>query len=204
MVCPSCHAQIAEGKRFCGECGAALGADAPPSVPVVSKPRHLAPSAGLKYRLARSSAGSVEPQSVHRQFPAFLPRTNTSMSAQGETPRMPAATRPRVSTPVITPATPAQWSAPRETIGSDISNPPIKLPSGKMLGSVAAVVILLSCIAGWYMLGVELDLITDPGGAEVMLDGKPVGRTVGQGGSLAPPHSRPWYAHSQLDAPRLR
>ena len=101
---------------------------------------------------------------------------------------MPAATRPRVSTPINTPATPAQRSTPRETIGSDISNPPIKLPSGKVLGSVAAVVILLSCIAGWYMLGVELDLITDPGGAEVMLDGKPAGRTVGQGGSLVLPH----------------
>jgi hypothetical protein len=38
------------------------------------------------------------------------------------------------------------------------------------------------------MLGVELDIITDPGGAEVMLDGKPVGRTIGQGGSLVLPH----------------
>jgi len=38
------------------------------------------------------------------------------------------------------------------------------------------------------MWGVELDLVTDPGGAQVILDGKPAGWTVGQGGSLVLPH----------------
>lgn len=64
----------------------------------------------------------------------------------------------------------------------------MKMPSGKVIGSVLAVIIVLLCAGGWYRWGVELDLITDPGDTLVVLDGKPVGRTVGLGGSLVLPH----------------
>ncbi|PYU76583.1 MAG: hypothetical protein DMG49_01215 [Acidobacteria bacterium] len=56
------------------------------------------------------------------------------------------------------------------------------------MGLIAVVILLLLCAGGWYLRGVELDLTTDPGGAEVAVDGKPAGRTVGHGGSLVVPH----------------
>lgn len=190
MICPSCHAQIAEGKKFCGACGAALAPNGQASVAVApSSPRCR--KCGSKVSPAKKFCGvcgsPIGTQQV--QSPDALPNTRTPASSPGELPRPSAASRPRVSAPISTPsAPPTQWGTPRETIDTDISKPPIKLPSGKVLGSISAVVILLLCAAGWYMWGVELELITDPGGAEVMLDGKPVGRTVGQGGSLVLPH----------------
>jgi hypothetical protein len=47
---------------------------------------------------------------------------------------------------------------------------------------------LIAAVAGWVFWGVELDLITIPGGAEVIIDGKPAGQTIGQAGTFAIPH----------------
>lgn len=118
---------------------------------------------------------------------ASLPKLDTHTPSLAEPPRQSVTSHPRVSTQVnVRPASPSQSTAPRLTIGT--ASPPMTLPSGKVLGSIGAGIVVLLCVAGWYMWGVELDLITDPGGAEVVLDGKPVGSTVGQGGSLVVPH----------------
>lgn len=57
-----------------------------------------------------------------------------------------------------------------------------------MLGLIVGVIIALLSAGGWYLWGVELDLVTDSAGAVVVLDGKPVGRTIGQPGVLILPH----------------
>lgn len=57
-----------------------------------------------------------------------------------------------------------------------------------MVGSVVAIVASLMAGGAWFARGVELDLVSNPPGADVVLDGKPLGRTGDRGGTLALPH----------------
>lgn len=69
-----------------------------------------------------------------------------------------------------------------------ISKPPRKPVSAKVVGSVVAVIVLLVAAATWFALGVKLDLVSNPAGAEVALDGKPVGATTVPGGVIVLSH----------------
>ncbi|HTP68151.1 MAG TPA: PEGA domain-containing protein [Dongiaceae bacterium] len=60
--------------------------------------------------------------------------------------------------------------------------------SGKMLGVAILPIVLLCAALGWYRWGVELRLTTEPSETQVVLDGTPVGRTMGPAGSLVLPH----------------
>jgi hypothetical protein len=62
------------------------------------------------------------------------------------------------------------------------------MPSAKVLISVGVVIAVLIAVAGWYFRGVNLTLTTDPGGADVVLDAKFMGRTSDLGGSIVLPH----------------
>lgn len=184
MICPSCQANIAEGRNFCGECGAALAANAPASSSFKAGPQRCR-KCGSELSPAKKFCGTCGTPigAQQAEFRTLMPQP--SVAAPEETPR---ASRPRTSIPASSPpVTRVQWET-RGTTARETSVPSIKLPSAKVLASVAAVVVVLLSAAGWYMWGVELDLVTDPGGAGVMLDGKPVGRTIGEGGSLVLPH----------------
>jgi len=39
MICPNCQKEIADGSRFCYNCGARLAGDAPPATPVYAPPQ---------------------------------------------------------------------------------------------------------------------------------------------------------------------
>jgi Double zinc ribbon/PEGA domain/Fis1 C-terminal tetratricopeptide repeat len=180
MICPNCRSEIAEGKKFCGRCGTALG-------PVASAQTSASPlfvsrrcvSCGAEVGSGKKFCGACgSPVSaVQAQSPGDMPRTGGSAPGSAPLPREHAETRG-----VRPSVTSTRVGSPR------ISSPAVEFPSLKVLGSVAIGVVVLLCIVGWYIWGVELDLITDPGGAEVVLDGKLAGKTVGQGGSLVVPH----------------
>src|SRR5271168_1211850 len=171
MICHSCRVEVSEGKKFCGNCGASLGAVAPAPAQVVGSSVNClkcgtAVRPGKKFCSACGSPVGTQ----QTQTPRLFPRTDAPSFSARPISRSPASPQPLVST--LTPTRPnpaAPRSRPPGTIGRDISPPPKKWHSGKMLGLGAAVVLLLLCAGGWYLWGVELDLNTDPAGAEVVL-----------------------------------
>jgi hypothetical protein len=185
MICPECQSQIAEGKKFCGKCGTELREKTPETVfalPQLTCPRCGSPVSAAK-KFCGACGGSVTPPPVPKAvaLPATSPPVLPAEVAKttGEAPAPPVPSLRQI------PSAPS--SAVRRTTRS-VSPPAIKLPSAKVLGAIAAAIVVISCAAFWYTQGVELDLISDPAGAEVTLDGKPAGRTNGQGGSLVLQH----------------
>jgi hypothetical protein len=150
MICHSCHAEVSEGKNYCGKCGAALGAVAPTAAPALAGSVRC-PECGSEERLGKKFCG----------------KCGAALSAD----------KP-----------PSSRGTPHKTIGRRISRFHLKLPSGPLLISVAVGIVISLGLWGWFLHGVELDLTTDPTGAEVVLDGKPVGKTADKLGSLLLPH----------------
>lgn len=48
MICPNCHKEIAEGSKFCYNCGAKLAADAPTPAYAAAPPKRLMRSSSDK------------------------------------------------------------------------------------------------------------------------------------------------------------
>jgi hypothetical protein len=189
MICPNCHAEIGEGKKFCGKCGTALTASPVAQTSVASVPSSLrCASCGSEVLSGKKFCGACgNPISAPQaQLPTAQPHTSRPTSSPGKIARPTPAFQTHTPMPIGTP--PVLRRAPPGGTGAEIQRLPMKLPSATVLASIAAGIFILSCVGGWYVWGVELDLTTDPGGANVILDGKPAGKTVGTGGSLTLPH----------------
>lgn len=189
MICSKCHAEGTEGKKFCGKCGASFGTISSPqnSVSPTPGPPHCA-NCGAEIASGKRFCGACgSPLGVSQaESPAAVSRAARQGPLSGGQTEMrtavPSSVPAQVSVPRIARDTPSAM------MGSGVSTPSVGLPSARTLGYVVGLIAVLLCVAAWFIWGVELDLITNPGGAEVVLDGKPVGTTAGQAGSLVVPH----------------
>ena len=88
MICPSCHAEIGEGKKFCGKCGAILGPAVLASVPDV--PTSLrCPKCGSEVSPGEKFCGACgSPVGTQQgQSPTALPKTVAPTSSPAVAPR---------------------------------------------------------------------------------------------------------------------
>jgi DNA-binding beta-propeller fold protein YncE len=84
MLCPNCHAEIGEGKKFCGKCGSALGVTAAPSVSVV--PTSLrCPRCGSEVspgeKFCGNCGGAIGPELLSRPVTRLSPIVFASVTA---------------------------------------------------------------------------------------------------------------------------
>jgi len=64
----------------------------------------------------------------------------------------------------------------------------LKLSQIKVIGSAIGLIAIILFVAAWLFWGAEVDLTTHPGGADVSIDGRPIGRTADPAGTLILPH----------------
>jgi len=206
--CPACKAEISEGKKFCGRCGAGVAAPATssPAGDVMmtacprcnhkvspaqafcggcgaslrqpdSKPRDPLPTDVIPAASRLATAVQLEEVPLTYSAPALVVNPTASPVEQEIVP----ALAPSPSIPAIITDSEAVLSLP----GSSSARPIKSLLA--ILGAGLLLIMVLGAIL-WYRDGVELDLITNPTEAEVLLDGKPMGVTGKQAGVLLIPH----------------
>ena len=188
MICPSCQEAVSEGKKFCGKCGAVLSAVASPAAQA-KPPVERCPKCGSEVGVGKKFCGACgSTVGVKEKEPTAPPPQTRPLVPTNAAQIPPAAPRPTVPS-AEAPHTPlSQWSASGSAISAGVPHPPKKMPSVSVVGLFAAMGVLLLAGGIWVFWGVELDLATVPGSAEVKLDGKPVGQTAAQDGSLVLPH----------------
>lgn len=172
MACPTCGAETPTGKKFCGRCGADLMGPATASASVSSVAKNC-PRCGSQVPLTKKFCGACGSPISHDEVPA--------PSGQTVTADAPAAWTPRVGSGSGS----SEWRAETRNSGIDLPRLKRKILPGKVMASAAAGFATLLAVAAWSTWGVELDIISDPPGAEVAVDGKVAGSTDNQGGGLS-------------------
>ena len=94
-----------------------------------------------------------------------------------------APTTVKMSTPSL-----AQSDVSSAKVNLEPSSQPRRALSAKVIGPAIAGILLVLVAATWLVWGVEVDVVTDPAGAEILLDGKPVDRISNPGNPLILPH----------------
>lgn len=197
MICPNCRSEIAEGRKFCGRCGIALSSAITAPVATVTSAARCA-KCGKKIAFGKKFcggcgspvAGQLSQSELSRQTPA--PTTASVPQAQSAVAPVALKTQsPGSGPPALVKASSSTAPQPKRASAgpsTGISRSPRKPVSAKVVGPVAAVIVLVLLAGAWFAWGVELDLVSNPAGAEVTLDGKPLGSTSSQGGALVLPH----------------
>lgn len=189
MICPNCHTEIAQGKKFCGTCGSPLSAST--SVPdhATLRPLHC-PKCASEVSPGKKFCGVCgSPVEARQAGSSVAPGRPGLISSQGSRPTTSPPPQPAATAQSAGSSPPFPKSSPSDKeIGPRVDNSPKRVVSTKTLTVAATATALLLCAVGWYMWGVELDLTTEPGGAEVVLDGKPLRTPSNQAGVLVLPH----------------
>jgi len=185
MLCPNCRVEVSESKRFCGRCGAPLNATPSLSTPSAVASRQCSKCVAEVPPDKNFCRGCGTPLATP---PTPAPRV---LSDEGTPPlasRSISSQTPPTESPEAALPAPVQRDPSDLASRTTLSNRPTNGPSGRMAVTIAALVIFAIFAAVWYSRGVEIDLVTNPGGAAVVWDGKPLGRTADQGGELILPH----------------
>jgi len=185
MRCPQCHSEIREEKKFCGTCGAA--ASILPS-PVTGTT--YCDKCGHGLSPGRKFCGICGHPAPHTTSPASVSSMKDVVPhATGTQPKPPAfsTTQTRVQQATSSYGGPVSSYA-GATRSWEAYSRRTRVVSRKMVILVGLLVSLFICTASWYTWGVTVDLTTDPGGALVVLDGKPAGKTNNQTGMLTLQH----------------
>lgn len=207
--CPYCGAGVVHGWKFCKSCAkplewaatAAIGiADAGgcPQCGTSNLP-------GTRYckRCGQVLTGDIksgETLGLHPPGPVTAPagdifsgQRNANLISTPPQPAPVSHTSPKTDVEAV--ARNAETGANRTAV---VSRQTVALPAASVTrvekrsallvwGITLGTVVALATI-GWYLWGVEVQLVTDPGGAAVVLDGRPFGKTSEQGGALVLPH----------------
>jgi len=194
MVCPNCQSEIAEGKRFCGRCGVALIDERASSLTTASSPVWCS-KCGKEVKWGKKFCGSCGAP-LARQ-PSELESTRLA-SARTIAPlvQSQSAATPRISKSSDFPSAAAK--APASRVHKSATTSPIpsaRVPrelqesvSARAVGSVIAVIVILVALGAWYAWGVELDVVSEPPGSQVTLDGRFLGSTDAHQGRLSLHH----------------
>lgn len=170
MTCPTCNSEIGDEKKFCGKCGAGLGAVAAVSVSATSA-AWSCPRCGNQISSGKKFCGVCGGPIQRNETPVRSNRA-TGIATPAPAVSIPSSGRSYAVTQGV-------------GVGVDLSGSPRKRVPTKVVASVAAAFTLLLAVAAWSARGVELDVVSNPPGAEVALDGKIVGNTDNQGGGLS-------------------
>jgi Double zinc ribbon/PEGA domain len=190
MICDNCQAEIEQGRKFCGRCGAASRANLVPPPTAAAKLRHCQ-ACGHEVPEAKKFCGACG-RPLEEQIQTPRPARTPAAIA-----RSPSTASVRLG-PVATPGGPAGVplntkptspdQPPARNGGMEETSPSGKPGSGKRVGLAFAVIVLAAAAGVWFGWGGKLEVVSDPAGAEVVLDGKLVGRTRNDGGSLIVPY----------------
>jgi len=114
MTCPNCHAELGEGKRFCGKCGASIRATAAPHIGTIS-PQSRCPKCGGEVQPGKrfcgrcGSALTTESLQTQQQIPAAAaptplappPALSATVRVQPPTPPTEVKPCPHCGAPVL-------------------------------------------------------------------------------------------------------
>lgn len=182
MRCPNCGADVADSKKFCLQCGAKLVLPVPLTAKCSKCGTELAPGKKFCGVCGTPSASVDSRNSAAPPGNAPLSHARASGAPSGSASSAAPARALESRTPL------PRTGLSRPPVAPRLPREPIKLPSPKTVALVCVGLVAVLAIAFWLYWGVELMLVTEPGGASVMLDGKIVGRTSESGGFLVVPH----------------
>ncbi|PYU76588.1 MAG: hypothetical protein DMG49_01240 [Acidobacteria bacterium] len=97
MICPSCHAEVGEGKGFCGKCGATLRTTPPSSLPATSSLR--CSRCGSEVASGKKFCSACGNPVGERPAPTVSSKAAAHVFSPSEAPKNTAASQARVSTP---------------------------------------------------------------------------------------------------------
>src|SRR5258706_7959953 len=99
MVCPSCHAEIGDGKKFCGKCGAALSVPASVSVSrVPGRCLKCGSEVSPNKKFCGACGGPINAR--HADSQTGLPKADVPISSPSAAPKQSATSEPPVPAPV--------------------------------------------------------------------------------------------------------
>jgi hypothetical protein len=166
-LCFRCGASNLAGTRYCKKCGQAL-----PGTNDETQRPHLSSQMDVSSRNSFSGIADVSAVPVS-QLPAGQ-REKESTTAEKTTAK---------------PELAIELSSPESVSSVKVSTATeTKKHSPVLLGGITLGIVLIGLIIGWHLVGVELQLVTEPSGATVVIDGKLIGKSSEQGGALVVPH----------------
>lgn len=163
-LCASCGAALNPGAKFCRVCGVRREQPPPPVIPEESTPAEPENPPDLQFTPEDTEKEQEQEKEQAAPIPVVQP------APAGEPANTPENTFPK------------QESAAKS---SDYSNSGKKTSSGKLAVFIfiAAILLLGGVVGAWFYLYKDppvpagLLVKTDPGGAEITLDGESIGRT---------------------------
>jgi double zinc ribbon protein/PEGA domain-containing protein len=172
MICSNCRSEIAAGKLFCGRCGTAIrGALTASSA--VEPSTIVCLKCGRAVSLGKKFCGGCG---------SLITNKPSQTKFSGQPPQSSAPTLPTSGLATERP------DSARPKIASGISQQSRNPVSVKLFAFVGAPLVVIVAAVTWFAWGVELDIVSKPSDARVMLDGRPLGNTDPRTGTLSVPH----------------
>jgi Double zinc ribbon/PEGA domain len=165
--CSRCGTNNSQGTRYCKRCGQALAGSS-----------RVGETQGLR---AASSADEMFSGHVDADGVSSHQQTAVSYTNPKADVGMAVENSETIGNQVALDSRPSVDSRPASVTLTEKHSP-------MLVWGIALGVALISMAVGWYLWGVELQLVTDPGKTTVVLDGRTFGKTSEQGGALVLPH----------------
>ena len=182
MTCPNCGAVVKPGKKFCGGCGVQVSEPGPPEAGAGGNRESACPNCGAAVSASKRFCGSCGAIVAKDAGPAALADPAGKAGDRGQAQSAPTPHSGAAGAPFSA----AYGSEPPSRGLAFEARARRPLPT-KSIAGIAAALVLLFASAIWFSRGVQLDIISDPPGSEVAIDGQAAGVTDAQFGGLSIP-----------------